>query len=128
MLPRRAIVLLMVMSVAVGCSRGPRTYPVSGSVTWNGAPVDEGTINFIAEDLSVAPDSAKIVNGRYDARVKAGIKKVEIFGTRDKRFNEAMGQMERESYIPSRYNAETTLVREVAPRENSLDFALTEKE
>jgi hypothetical protein len=111
-----------------GCNREPRTHPVTGSVTWNGQPVAEGIINFVADDMAVAPDSAKIVNGKYEARVKAGRKKVEIFGMRDKRFNEAMGQMERESYIPPRFNALSTLTRDVQAGENQFDFQLSDKD
>ena len=76
-----------------------------------------------------APDTARIVNGRYDARVRAGRKKVEVYAHREKKANAAMGQKEREAYIPPKYNALSTMIREVTPDgENQFDFALTEKD
>ena len=125
---RRVLVLMGLLALG-GCSKGPTLYPVTGKVTWNGEPIPEGTINFIAEDHAVAPDTARIVNGRYDARVRAGRKKVEVYAHREKKANTAMGQKEREAYIPPKYNALSTMIREVTPDgENQFDFALTEKD
>ncbi len=121
-------ILALGVFVFAGCG-GPTDFRVFGDVTWNGKPIPEGTINFIAEDMAVAPDSAKIVNGKYDTRVKAGRKKIEVYAHRAKPGDPVMNQMGRENYIPTKYNALSTLVREVKPDgENHFDFALTEKD
>src|SRR5260221_9555454 len=120
---------MVVLAALAGCHREPPTYRVTGSVTWNGEPIPDGVINFIAEDMSIAPDSGKIVNGRYDARVKAGRKKIEVYAHREKKLNTVMNQGAREGYIPAKYNALSTLIREVkADGENKFDFSLSDKD
>ncbi len=122
-------VTLITLIALIGCKKDALNYRVTGSVTFNGEPIPEGVINFIAEDSAVAPDSAKIVNGRYDARVKAGRKKIEVYAHREKKTNAVMNQGEREAYIPPKFNALSTIVREVKPDgENQFDFNLSDKD
>jgi hypothetical protein len=126
---RSVLVAALGLLALAGCSKGPALYPVTGRVTWNGESIPEGTINFIAEDHAVAPDTARIVNGQYDARVRAGRKKIEVYAHREKKTTAVMGQKARESYIPPKYNALSTMIREVTPAgENRFDFALTDKD
>jgi hypothetical protein len=104
--------------LAAGCSSELKTYPVSGTVNFNGAPVPEGVINFIAADGRVAPDSCRIVNGQFTGQAKAGRKKVEIYAHREKPGQQAikvMGLRDRESYIPLRYNVKSELNCDVTP-------------
>ena len=125
----RRLAIMVILVALAGCHREPPTYRVTGRITWNGEPIPEGVINFIAEDMSIAPDSAKIVNGRYDARVKAGRKKIEVYAHREKKLNTVMNQGEREGYIPAKFNALSTTIREVkANGENQFDFSLSEKD
>jgi len=126
---RRHRILAIALIALLGCSREAPTYRVTGSVTWNGEPIPNGVINFIAADDAVAPDTAKIVAGRYDARVKAGRKKIEIYADREKKLNTVMNQGEREAYIPPKFNALSTITREVQPKgENQFDFSLSDKD
>ena len=125
----RILCLMVGLLLLASCSQEVKTFPVSGTVSWNGKPIPEGVINFIAEDMAVAPDTGKIVNGKYETRVKAGRKKIEIYAHRAKKENAVMGQGERENYIPPKFNALSTLIREVKPEgENVFDFALSEKD
>jgi hypothetical protein len=100
-------------------------YKVTGTVSWQGTPVADGQINFLPADGSVHPTTAKIANGRYEARVPAGPMKVEVYAERDLGFSKAMNQNVKESYIPAEYNALSTLSVDVQPNDaNTADFHL----
>src|SRR5688572_6484804 len=68
--------------VTLGCTRtrpDEPTYPVSGSVTVKGIPLKDGFINFESETPDgIPPGSAKIINGDYATKSRAGKKKVSI--------------------------------------------------
>lgn len=110
-----------------GCGpSGPTTYPVRGTVTFNGQNVLDGYITFSPTDVSQAPDAGPIHDGRFAFRAMAGPKRVEIQASR---FvgpeNPIMGLRPREPYIPERYNIESTLEAEVTPNgENEFEFEL----
>ena len=103
--------------LASGCGRsGPATYAVSGAVTWNGAPLTEGSIVFMAADGKTAAAPGTVRDGRFAFRAEAGTKKVEIRAVREVgEVIPAMGVKARQSYIPAMYNSETTLTAEVIP-------------
>jgi hypothetical protein len=126
----RALPLLAGLALlTAGC--GPKLYPVTGLVTFNGQPIPQGDINFIAADGEVTPASAKIVDGKYSALVQAGVKKVEVYAHREKpgqKDIQIMGLRAHESYIPLRYNVQSELKCEVTPKgPNQFDFALMDK-
>lgn len=115
--PGRVAALTVVALALAGCS-GLKTFPVSGTVTFNGQPVPQGTINFLDPDGLVAPVSGSIVNGEYRVRVGAGRKKVEVYAHREKPGQQdvkVMGLRAREAYIPPRYNALSELNCVVTP-------------
>lgn len=112
--------------MGAGCGTGgPKTYPVSGTVTWNGNPVAEGDILFVSPDEPEVVDAGKIVNGQFVLSVRAGQKRIQIHATREGAFDPAMQTRIREPYIPARYNAQTILQEEVtAEAENRFKFDL----
>ena len=123
----------LVLSALVlgGCGpSGPETYPVSGTVTWNGQPLPEGHIVFSSEDGSVAPAAGKISDGKFAFRAQAGQKRVEIHADREAGpIDPFMGTVPRKPYIPPRYNSETILTAEVIPTgKNEFTFELREQE
>jgi len=114
-----------------GC--GPRTFPITGAVTFDGEPVAAGTIVFEPADGRGPTAGGIVAAGRYEvAAPTPGKKRVRIFATR------STGRMvpadpvpnsplveETEPYIPDTYNARTTLecsVLEQGP--NVCDFHL----
>ena len=129
----RALWLLSLLGTALlfpGCgSSGPRTYPVSGSVLFDGKPLPEGDIILHAAQEDVGADASKIKDGKYSFRAKAGKKKVVILAAREvpgKR-DPVMGPL-LENYIPTRYNDQTILTAEVRESgENRFDFQLEKK-
>jgi hypothetical protein len=83
-------VAMLLCAVIAGCGRstdGPKRYPLSGTVTYNGQPVPKGfiTLEPDAEKGNSGPGGADIVNGKYDTRTTMGIVgghyRVRITGT-----------------------------------------------
>ncbi|MEX0728487.1 MAG: hypothetical protein WEB58_04925 [Planctomycetaceae bacterium] len=120
-----------------GCGdSGPERASISGQVTFDGQPVEDGTISFVPAGDTQGPVSGdRIVNGTYtipaDKGPVIGSHKVEIKATRKTgekipAVPPATGEMEvTEDYIPAKYNTETTLTADVVGGENKKDFTLT---
>jgi hypothetical protein len=115
--------VLMAVSLP-GCG-GETLYRVTGEVSWEGVPIEDGQINFLPEDGNIHPATAKIVNGRYDARVAAGRMKVEVHGQKDMGYNAAMHQNTKKHYVSAEYSFETTLRFDVEKHDSNVaDFHL----
>jgi hypothetical protein len=113
--------------MVVGCTdAGSRTYVVSGTVTLDGQPLEDGDIYFYPLDPNVRADAGKIKHGRFAFRTTAGAKRVEIVASRlvpGKRT--PMGGPVREQFLPPRYNTATTLTADVSPTgDNHFPYAL----
>jgi hypothetical protein len=112
---------------AFGCGAGgPSKYRVTGTVTFDGQPVDGGEIIFVPVDKGIAPDAGRIENGGYDLLVKAGKKRVEIRASRPVLGGKPnpMGPVY-EDYIPAKYSAHSTLAADVkAEGANHFDYEL----
>ena len=61
----------LLFCVLVGCDSGPQTHRVSGQVTFQGKPVDQGLINFRGEDGSLYGGALE-QDGEYECRLPAG--------------------------------------------------------
>jgi len=128
-MPRHLITIVAAAALMIptGCG-GAATYKVTGTVTWQGKEVEDGQITFLPEDGSLHPATAKIVNGRYEARVPAGRSKVEISAQRDLGYDAAMHQNVKQSYIPAEYHALSKLTIDVQKNDtNNVDFHLPVK-
>jgi len=116
------------LSVWLGCANAnPTTIEVSGLVTWNGEPLPEGDIIFAAADGGPIEDHTKITDGRYQLKVRPGMKRVRITANHDTgKIDAVMGEAPREQYIPERYNAQTTLTAEISvDGKKEWDYTLT---
>ena len=112
-----------------GGEAGPAVYPVTGTVTFDGSPVEKGRIQFtpVSGDRAF---SAEIKDGAYELEAQPGKMKVAIRASRiiPGKFDtsnpdedpQPMGEM----YIPDVYNSRTTLEAEVTAGENNFPFAL----
>lgn len=70
-----ALSQLLVLTLMSGCGGpdGPARYPVSGTVTVNGEPLEDGSIQFIPSDNSDSPSiGATITGGTYSIPAKKG--------------------------------------------------------
>src|SRR5262249_50515824 len=103
----------------LGCDGSGATNVVSGTVTFDNKPVENGDIIFEDADNKVGPDVGKIKDGKFEFKAKAGKKKVKIMATRMEPLpKDKVGGIPGETeapvdYIPKNYNSETTLTADV---------------
>lgn len=116
---------LMALLIVPGCGGGgPREYLVTGSVTFDGLPVEDGEIVFLPANMGT-PRAAQIVNGQFQCRLPEGEKQVQITATRESPTPAPDGLPNYESYIPAMYNTQSKLTAEVkANGDNALTFDL----
>lgn len=118
-----------------GCTRGRGLVTVEGTVTFDGQPIEKGSIVFEPADRKGPTAGGSIENGKYQLAnsVMPGKKIVRIIGVRKtgRQIEEGPpsppGTMvdEIESFIPEVYNAKSTLTCEVTPgKANTLNFDL----
>ena len=100
----------------------PVTAPVSGTVSYDGKPIADGSITFAAVDGSCAPSVLQIAEGRYEGRVVVGEKRIEIRATRqaERTGSAATGPggdegPVLENFIPAAYNDASQLTRTIDP-------------
>jgi hypothetical protein len=67
----RTLAVILLMALLSGCGPGKPTYPsarLEGSVTLDGKPITQGSLQFMPQDISQVPvTAASIVDGRYVA-------------------------------------------------------------
>jgi hypothetical protein len=123
MLPYMAVVFLC------GCGPSdPGLYKISGTVSFDGQPVEKGTIVFEPVD-SIPGNGAggEIHHGVFTLQSRQGKKKISIRATRPipGKWNNVMKVPAIQQYIPAEYNSKTTLTAEVLPEgENHFEFNL----
>ncbi len=138
----RAVAFLFVglaMWSLIGCGSGSRPIPMRGEVTFDGRPVEEGTITLTPTDGHTGPGTGgTITNGRYEipgnvGPTTGGKYRVEISGYAKlgkmvpDPFNPTGPQLPyKENYIPAKYGMQSTLVVEVPTnaRELQQDYQL----
>ena len=129
---RHKLVCVLFLALVVGfigCGpAGPRKYPVRGTVTFDGQPLEEGHIIFTPEDPSLSPEAGDIVQGEYRLQAHGGMQKVKVSASKEVPGTEGQGFRGLpliEEYIPAKYNSATTLSAEVTPSgDNRFDFQL----
>lgn len=118
------IVALTLTAGGCGKAKTLEKMAISGKVTHNGKPLENGEILFKPQDGSNVPPSAAIItNGEYKAPtgIAAGTYRVEVMGYKAVTTKELspggldrppqLGAMPmgRENYLPEKFNAKTTL-------------------
>ncbi len=123
------LVVAGIVLAASGCGRGDGMRAVTGTVTFDGQPVESGEIMFRSPDGTEGSAAGRITGGRYSLRSTPGVKRVEITARREiETAPAASGEpaIGFESYIPEKYNRQSELTVEVAQHgRNSFDFDLT---
>ncbi|MCC9609716.1 hypothetical protein LOC68_03805 [Blastopirellula sp. JC732] len=109
-----------------GCSGSTKnTYPVTGTVTYKGEPIEQGTIVFDSVDGATMAAMGEIVNGQIKAEAPPGDKILRISAVRTKSEKDQYGEQITESYIPAKYNGDSTIKKTVsADGENVFDITL----
>jgi len=121
---------LAVLLLTVGCG-GPVVATISGTVTLDGQPLNEGLIRFVPVDGQSATSDAPIKNGRYTAQVPTGERRVEITAPKvvgKKKMYDTPDSPEVdvvEELLPPQYNVQTTLKTTVKKGANQASFPVT---
>jgi hypothetical protein len=129
--------LLCMCIVAAGISgcadSGPKRYAVSGVVKWQGKPLDQGAITFLAEDPATGSGGgAMIKDGQYSIPAKQGLLpgRYKVMVTSADPKNKAPDPDSPPGYLPvpkdrllPKYNTQTTLTADVKPQgQNTFNF------
>jgi len=130
------------LAIMFGCGGGSEVV-VTGTVTYQGSPLEKGQIRFLPEDASATRISgAYIMDGKYKAVAKGGVPvgthKVSIVAHRPTAdylrrhgpptADTIMGKVPKEQYVPAKYNTQTELQITVEPSSKQIvqDFDLTD--
>ena len=117
--------------LAAGCGSGDDLARVKGTVTLNGEPLANATVDF----RPVAPEGSPSAGetdeeGRYELmysfekRGAAPGEYVVSIRTAGTYFDEQGNELEREELVPPKYNTQSELKRTVEPGGNTFDFEL----
>ncbi len=125
------VILMAACGVSAGCGSSKparEMQTISGSVTLDGQPMQEGEIYFKTTakgEVDVLP----IENGQFEGEVGVGTRRVEIYAYHEKEVIPMPGEppeKTRENYLPASYNAQSTLSAEIASGSSTpLKFELT---
>ena len=118
------------MLLVGGCG-GSGLVDVRGKVTYDGQPVQRGTIAFFPSDGKGPTTAALITNGRYMLKVPLGRKRVKIEGGKVVgrqpciRGDPASPMIDiTEPIVPAQYNENSKLTAEIRHGVSVLDFNL----
>lgn len=127
----RFAVLLVLLSTLVGC--GENLIPISGNVSVEGTPVEEGWIRFIPA-AGGAPQGSAIRNGKYEALLPPGEMKVEIQGSKkvgERKYTPSDPSSPMvpvmENVVPPKYQQDSPLTQTITEENDNLNFELDAK-
>ncbi|WDI44486.1 hypothetical protein [Bremerella sp. P1] len=122
-----ALFVLVSGMTLLGCAASDEhpKYPVSGTITYDGEPIESGSIVFDPVD-GIGPSAmGGIENGVIKAEVSAGEKILRISAVRTLDKKDQYGESITESFIPDKYNGESQIHETVtADGKNELTIEL----
>ena len=129
--------IIVVHSSLMGCSgrpyEGEVRIPLSGKVTYDGKPIDGGTISFLPADESKRVSGGPLIQGAYSVPEEKGANpgsyRVEVrwpqpTGKKYKDPDTLETFNEQKESMPARYNTQSELKVEVSATQNTFDFDL----
>ena len=91
-----------------------KLYKVSGTVTYQGELVPDGSISFVPGGPKLSPQGASISNGKYTAQVRKGTMTVKITGSKiDPKQKMFDGSPFWTDFVPEKYSTQSTLTVEI---------------
>lgn len=131
----RYVMLLAVALVVGGCSETSNQKSISGTVTFDGKPLDKGQITFVPISGTAGPTAgAEIIDGHFEISATggtfAGKFRVEVTASRPsgrKVPDRYTGKLTEsfEQYIPGAYNVESQMFADVkASEKNYFEFSV----
>jgi hypothetical protein len=139
-LPAALNACIVVVLVFAGCGqrdyKGPQRFRLAGNVTYDGEPIDFGSISFLPAGGEQRVSGGLIENGKYSVAeaqgANAGKHRVEI------RWNKKTGKQKRdpdsgEMYddrkeaLPPRFHVDSELTAEVSAQQTTFNFDLKSK-
>jgi hypothetical protein len=120
----------VLLACLVGCGQRDGRIAISGTVSYDGQPVNKGIVTFVPADGKGPTAAATIVDGKYSVKVAPGKKVVKIEGfkvTGQRHYNKNPNSPmvdQQEQIIPPCYNAKSELTREITSADKTCDFAL----
>ncbi len=120
----------LVLPLLVGCG-GSGLVEITGAVTYDGQPVQKGTISFLPQDGNGPTAAAIIVEGKYTVKVALGAKWVKIEGYKIIGRGHVFPQDPAspmvdmtERLVPAQGDEKSPLKAEIGPGTRVLDFTL----
>ncbi len=126
-----AVGCCLVAAFAGGCDSGPPHADISGTITFDGKPIEKGAITFFPLDGKSQPAGSEIKDGAYKTKVGYGEWKVvisasKVVGTRRLYPNNPKEVMPLTAEaLPERYNEKSELKLDVKERTILKDYELT---
>ena len=127
---------LLLLLAVLGCA-GSKRASVTGKVTFDGQPLEEGRITFVPDQSNPGPTAgAAVVKGTYTVPAANGVfvgkNTVQINAVRKtgKKIQSPFGPGlidDVSEFVPKKYNLQSELSRDIKPGKNELDFDLTSK-
>jgi hypothetical protein len=134
---RLAFVALFVslLSLSLGCSKSDKRVSVAGNVTFKGAPLDQGTIQFIPMGPEGSPGGSVISGGQYSIPAEQGLApgKYRVVirsgeaGTIETPAMPGESGPPAKERIPPEYNRDSEkkpVIKEISPAMAPLDFEI----
>jgi hypothetical protein len=128
----RCLVFAIVCALVAGCNSDPPSAEISGTITYDGKPVEAGHISFFPRNGKGTTSGGEIVKGAYTAKgvsfgeMDVKINATKVTGTRKlypsdpkSAVIELRGEM-----LPERYHEKTTLMLDVKDRVVKKDWDL----
>jgi hypothetical protein len=134
---RILLLIVVAQSPLVGCSakpyEGKPRIPLTGKVTYDGKPIDGGTISFIPTDESNRVSGGPLIQGAYSVPeakgANSGSYRVEVrwpqpTGKKYKDPDTLETYSEQKESMPKKYNTQSELTADVSETKNQFDFDL----
>jgi hypothetical protein len=123
---------LFTLLAAIGCG-GDSRFEITGSVSYQGRPIESGSIDFQPLEDAASSGSASISNGRYTIPQKLGLTpgkyrvSITTVGAKPQAKDVPPGSGDAtppKEKLPEKYNSQSTLTYQVVSGKNEANFNL----